>query len=175
LTAADTTPDTVCHISSTLDDNGKAACLLRWGPVTSTLIPEVVLLTARELMAAAAHAETDIALINAFRQEFHADDQMVGTVLAAVRGWRPAPVGLCALRIEAVAGHRTGKPYVRVGRGSMRGDLSPGEARDMAVQWVGAATAAGSDVRLRYALGEWDRLDPAEIEELFGLMRQVQR
>lgn len=163
----------VCHIRSTLDNAGKAACLLEWGTVQALLQPEVVLATARDLTAAAISAETDIALIEAFRGDFKADDQMLGVVLEKVRGRRPVPRGKAALRIEAVAGHRTGLPLVRIARGSQKGQLSPDEARAMAGHWVQVATAAQIDVRMRYALGEWGHLSAEQIEELFALMQKV--
>ncbi|WP_262059710.1 hypothetical protein [Streptomyces sp. STR69] len=164
-----------CWIESTLDDTGKAACLLKWGPIRALLMPPVVLATARDLMSAAISAETDIALIGAFREEFRADDQMLGTVLKEVRERRPVLPTPSALRIHAVAGARTGKPLVHIGRGSMRGELTPDEAREMAVHWIQTATAAQIDVRLRYALGEWGRLNVVEVEELFALIRGVGR
>ena len=168
-------PDDGCFIRSTLDDDGRAACLLEWGPIRTLLAPPVVLATARDLMAAAVSAETDIALVEAFRQEFRADDQMVGIVLANVRERRPALAAPAALRIHAVAGARTGLPLVHIGRGSMRGELSPDEAREMAVHWIQTATAAQIDVRLRYALGEWDRLNVVEIDRLFALIQDAGR
>jgi hypothetical protein len=165
----------VCCIESTLDDSGNAACLLRWGRIRALLTPSVVLAPARDLMAAAIAAETDTALVAAFREELRADDQMVGTVLTEVRARRPAPPAPAALRTHAVAGARTGKPLVHIGRGSMRGELTPDEAREMAVHWIQAATAAQIDVRLRYALGEWGRLNVVEIEQLFALIQGVGR
>ena len=53
--------------------------------------------------------------------------------------------------------------------------MDPDTAREMANHWVQAALAAQIDVRLRYALGEWDRLNVVEIEELFTLMRETDR
>lgn len=168
-------PDSVCSIASTHDGTGKAACLMRWGRIEALLEPALVVSTARELTAAADRAETDTALMGAFREDFQTDDTMLAAVLHAVRARRPAPTGRCALRIEAVAGARTGLPYVTISRGSMRGQITPDEARNMATQWIETAVAARIDVRMRYALGEWDRLDAAEIEELFQLVQKVQR
>lgn len=165
----------VCHIRSTVDEDGKAACLLEWGPIQALLAPSVVLATSRDLMAAAVAAETDIALIQAFREDFGADDQMLGAVLSKVRSRRPAAAGKVALRIAAVAGAKTGLPYVHIARGSMKGELSPDEAREMALHWTQVAVAAQIDVRLRYALGEWDRLNVVEIEELFTLIQKAAR
>lgn len=165
----------ICFIRSTVDV-GKAACLMEWGPIQALLQPDVVLTTARELMAAAVAAETDIALVETFREEISITrDSALATILGAVRRRRPAPTGAVALRIAAVAGATTGKPFVHIARGSMAGSLSPDEARAMAMHWTQTAVAAQIDVRLRYALGEWDHLLPADIERLFALVQEVQR
>lgn len=171
----DTPDDRVCHVHSTLNDDGKAAVLMEWGPIQALLTPELVFTTARDLMAAAVSAETDIALVNALRKDVRLDDQTLGVMLQAVRSRRPAPAGKTALRISAIAGANTGKPYVQIARGSMSGQLSPDEARTMALHWTETAVAAQIDVRLRYALGEWDRLNVVEIEDLFKLIQEAQR
>lgn len=170
-----TTTDDTAYISSAADATGKAACLLAWGPVRTLLQPDVALATARDLMAAAISAETDIALIQSLREDIKADDDIVGGMLAAVRRRRAAPAAKVALRIHAVAGAKTGKPYVHIARGSMKGQLAPDEAREMAQHWIECAVAAQIDARLRYALGEWDRLTPDDIDELFFLLQKAQR
>lgn len=163
------------YIQTSLFDDGRAACLLEWGPIQALLEPATVLVTARDLMAAATAAETDVALIEALRSDLKLDDQTLGFMLSAIRRRRPTPAGKAALRIAAVAGGKTGRPSVTVARGSMSGQLSPDEARDMALTWTEAATAAQIDVRLRCALGEWDHLDPTQIDDLFRLIQQTQR
>ncbi|PZG77141.1 hypothetical protein C1I97_37170, partial [Streptomyces sp. NTH33] len=80
-----------------------------------------------------------------------------------------------ALRIEAVAGVTTGLPHVNIARGSMKGQLTPDEARQMAAHWTEAAVAAQIDVRLRYALGEWDHLTTDDIEQLFTILQKTHR
>ncbi len=163
--------DYVVYVSSTVDDDGKAAVLMQWGAIQAVLTPEVTLTTARDLMAAAAAAESDIALIRTGREVLQLSDPMIGRLMQDVRTRRPKPEGKVALRIEAVAGMKTGLPYVNIGRGSMKRQMDPDTTREMASHWVQAAVAAQIDVRLRYALGEWDRLNVVEIEELFALMR----
>ncbi|MFJ2004768.1 hypothetical protein [Streptomyces chartreusis] len=135
------------------------------------MAPTVVLTTARDLMAAAAHAETDIALIRVLRSGVKLDMTTIGHMVRDIRAERPAPTGETALRIDAVAGAKTGQPYVHIARGSMKGELSPDEARVMAGHWTAAAIAARTDVRLRSALGEWGRLNAEEIEQLFTLIQ----
>lgn len=170
------TDDHVCSIRSTTDPrDGTAACLMQWGTITALLTPEATLTTARDLMTAATHAETDIALVKVFRTDMKADMDTVGFVLREVRAGRPPLPGKAALRISAIAGAKTGKPVVHIARGSMKGELPPGEARQMAQHWTEVAVAAQIDVRLRYALGEWSHLTPTDIEHLFDTMRKVQR
>ncbi|MEU4173260.1 hypothetical protein AB0F46_41280 [Streptomyces sp. NPDC026665] len=162
----------VCQIRSTTDSDGAAACLLDWGPVRALLAPPVVLATARDLAAAAAAAELDVAMVQALQEDLGADDQMLGLLVTMVRSRRPLPTTRAALRIEPIAGARTGQPYVHIGRGSMKGELSPDEAREMANVWTQVAVAAHIDVRLRHALRQWDRPDAGELEELFTLIQQ---
>lgn len=170
-----TDTDYVVYVSSTVDDGGKAAVLMQWGRIEAVLTPEVTLTTARDLMAAASNAEADIALIKTCREVLELDDGQLGMFLRDVRSRRPQAPGKAALRIEAVAGTNTGMPYVHIGRGSMKRQMDPATAREMALHWVSAAVASQIDVRLRYALGEWDKLNVVEIDELFALMRDAGR
>jgi hypothetical protein len=167
--------DYTVYVRSTIDDNGKAAVLMQWGTIQAVLTPEVTLTTARDLMAAACAAEADIALIRTGREVLRLDDNTIAHLLRDVRVRRPKPSGKTALRIETVAGLKSGKPYVHIGRGSMKRQLDPDTAREMSGHWVQTAVAAQIDVRLRYALGEWDRLNVVEIEELFRLIQQAGR
>jgi hypothetical protein len=164
------------QIRSTADPATKApACLMVWGPLQTLLPTAVAFTTARDLMAAAAHAEADIAVIESFRETLRLDLQTIGRMVQDIRRRRAAPTGKTALRIEAVAGLHTGMPLVHVGRGSMKGELTPDEAREIALHWTQTAAAAEIDARLRYALGEWDRFTPAEVEDLFRAVRSLQR
>lgn len=170
-----TDTDSIVYVSSTLDDTGKAAVLMQWGPNQAVLTPVVTLTTARDLMAAACAAESDIALIRTCREVLHLDDNTLAHLLRDVRIRRPKPNGKTALRIEAVAGAKTSQPYVHIGRGSMKRQMDPDTAREMASHWIQAAVASHIDVRLRYVLGEWDKLNVVEIVELFMLIRQTGR
>ena len=153
----------------------KAACQLDWGPVSAILGPDEVLATARDLMAAAAHAETDIAFLAWCRGTLKVDTHTAGRMLRDVRRARSPLPGKPALRIEAVAGIRTGLPYVHIARGSMKGELSPDEARTMAGHWTHAVHAAQLDVRLSYVLANYPQLTPGDVEEIFTELRRVQR
>ncbi|MFJ9243786.1 hypothetical protein [Streptomyces sp. NPDC101776] len=165
-------------VRSTVDPvTRKAACLLRWGPIEALMTPEDTLATAQDLTAAAAHAETDIALLAWCRDKLKADATTAGHMVLDIRTMRtpPSGPGRSALRIEAVAGTKTGKPYVNIARGSMKGQLTPDEAREMAGHWTQVAVAAQIDVRLRYALGEHPGITPDDVEQIFARLQALQR
>jgi hypothetical protein len=163
--------DNVNISSSWHPDTGAAVCLLEWGPVRSVLEPDVVLNTARDLQAAASRAETDIALIRVLQDRLGGNIQATAAFLRDVRTERPMLPGKSALRIEAVAGAGTGMPYVHIGRGSMKGSMSPDVAREMALHWTETAVAAHNDARLRYVLGEYPHITTADIAGIFAGLR----
>lgn len=167
------TDDEVNIFSSWHPDTGAAVCLLEWGPVHSVLEPEVVLNTVRDLQAAASRAETDIALIRVLQNRLSGNIQATAAFLRDVRTERSMPPGKSALRIEAVAGAGTGQPYVHIGRGSMKGSLSPDEARQMALHWTETVVAAHNDARLRYVLGEYPHISPDDIAGIFAGLRRT--
>lgn len=152
---------------------GKAVCELEYGTTHVILTPETTLITARDLHAAAARAEDDIALIRVLTERVKLDLRGVGLVLGDVRTRRPMLTGKPALRIEAVAGHMTGEPYVHIARGSMGASLSPDAAREMAEHWAAAATAAHHDARLRYVLGDLPHITADDLGRIFAGMQDA--
>ncbi len=154
-------------------ETGAAVCILEWGTVRKALQPEIVLITARDLHAAAARAETDIALIRVLRSHVGMSWEAVGAMLRNVRSERPMLPGKPALRIEAVAGAGTGMPYVHISRGSMKGSMGPDEAREMATNWIETAVAAHTDARLRYVLGEYPQISPDDVDGIFAGLRNA--
>jgi hypothetical protein len=101
-------------IASGVDpETGKGVCNLAWGPIRRLLDPAVVLITARDLQAAAVRAETDVALIHVLRDRMELDMSTTAAFLGDVRTQRPMLPGKSALRIEAVAGYHTGLPQVQ--------------------------------------------------------------
>ncbi|MDX2681086.1 hypothetical protein [Streptomyces soliscabiei] len=169
--------DTIWIRSAVHPETRKAVCLLHWGETGNALLtPEATLATARDLTAAAAAAEADVALIRSLREDVQADDSVVGGLLKAVRARRPMPAAARpALRIHAVAGAKTGKPLVHIGRGSLKAELDPDEAREMAGHWTEVAVAAQIDARLRYVLGAHPQLTADDINGIFEQLQGVQR
>jgi hypothetical protein len=160
-------------IESGITETGNAVCCVRWDGGSVLLDPPVVLATARDLHSAATRAETDIALIEVLRDKARMGTQPIAAMLRDVRAARPLPAAKVALRIEAVAGANTQRPYVHIARGTMKASLSPDAAREMAGHWIEAAVAAQIDARLRYVLGGRDELTPADIDDIFASMRRA--
>jgi hypothetical protein len=166
-------PDQVNIYSGVDPHTGAAVCVLEWGPIHTALQPDVVMATARDLQTAAARAETDIALIRVLRSRVGMSWDAVGAMLRNVRSERPMLPGKPALRIDAVAGAGTGMAYVHISRGSMKGSMAPDEAREMATNWIETAVAAHTDARLRYVLGEYPQLSPADRDGIFAGLRNA--
>lgn len=168
------TDDDEIHILSGVHpDTSAAICVLEWGPIRVALEPQLVLNTARDLHAAAAGAESDIAMIRVLQDMTRDNIQATATIVREVRAQRPITPGPSALRIEAVAGVATGQPYVHIGRGSMKGSISPDEARDMALHWTETAVAAHNDARLRYVLGDYPQLSNDDRDGIFAGLRRT--
>lgn len=150
---------------------GEPGCILRWGTIETALPPDVVQATARDLFAAATHAETDIALIRLMRDQVRMDLPAIGAMLRDVRLARPMPNAKVALRIQAVAGAGTDLPYVHIARGTQKGSFTPAEAREMAGHWIAASVAAQLDARLRRVLADLDQITNDDINAIFTSLR----
>jgi hypothetical protein len=170
------TSDGVWLNSSADPETGAPVCVVECttgGKTIARIIePETAMNTARELCAAAASAEVDIAMMKVLRS-LDAPDHVIGGLLRDIRQARPMPEGKVALRIAAVAGYHTMQPYVRIGLGSLNAELTPDGARQMAQHWTEAAAAAQIDARLRYVLGGIEALNGDDIEDVFYQVRRA--
>lgn len=171
-----TDEDQINILSGVHPDTGAAICVLEWGPISVGLEPQLVLNTARDLHAAATGAESDIAMIRVLENRLGGNMQATAALVRDVRAERgllAIVAGRPALRIEAVAGVATGLPYVHISRGSMKGSLSPDEAREMALHWTETAVAAHNDARLRYVLGDFPQLSNDDKDGIFAGLRRT--
>ena len=99
-------------------------CLMTWGPLQVPLGIDVVRNTARELLAAAAGADADEALIAEFRETLNAPDHLVGHMLSRVRerrGKNTLAPGAVALQIETGVSATRWVGFVKIRRGSNAG------------------------------------------------------
>jgi hypothetical protein len=171
-----TNPENVNEIitinSATHPETGKAICIIKFGHMRKMAEPDIILNTARELNAAAEAAEIDVALMKVVLDDLELPDAACAAIMSKAREARPMPGGKVALRIEAVAGYHTRKPYIHVGLGSTKGSLEPNEARQMAQHWTEAAVTSHFDARLRYVLSDFDQLTEHDIENIFqGMLK----
>jgi hypothetical protein len=136
---------------------GAPCCHVVWGEKSKLVPSERVVATARELHAAAAAAEDEVALLGSLRL-IGAEDQSLYAMLVDIRGRRaelrmpegPKPI----FRIGAFAGAKTGKPLVQIELGSQQLTISAEDARKTGSDWYTTAVASILDVRIRYVLGE---------------------
>lgn len=147
-------------IESTMDSTtGRPMCFVHWGDKQKLVETERVIATARELFAAAAAAEADVALVE-FLREADLPDRAVGVALMRAREVRgklrmpegPKPV----FRIGAIAGANTGLPLVSIGLGSREDTMDVQSTRSLASDWYETAIASILDVRIRYTLADHD-------------------
>lgn len=158
-------------------DTGAPVCIVSWDEKAKAISTDDAFATARDLMAAAAYAETDKALVEELTDPRGGglDLRGAGALLARVRERRvPAPGrGRPALRIEAIYGANTGAALVHVGLGSHKGELDPAEARQMAQHWTETAVAALLDARSRYVLRTEFDFDQAQTERFFDQLQAI--
>lgn len=170
----ETAQDTTLHLQSGVHaQTGAGMVFLHWGTVHAMIDPALALETAADLHAAATRAETDIALIDVLTNRVGMDLRGTAMMLQDVREKRAMPSGKSALRVSAVAGAGTGKPYVHIARGSMKGSMTPDEARAEATNWAETATAARFDARLRYVLTDYPQLSAVDIDGIFTGLRHA--
>lgn len=155
---------------------GRPFCVMTWDTLQAELSIDAVCATARDLTAAAAHAETDAALVEELtsHEGLGLDLQTAGTLLTRVRERRTPPTGpgRPALRIHAVYGAHTRLPLVHIARGSHKGELTPDEARQMAQHWTETAISALLDARTRYVLGDFG-FDHVRTDDFFAAMQNL--
>lgn len=160
--------DETIHIQSCRDAD-PPSCEISWGPLQFYAPVHDVRLTALDLVTCAAYAEMMMKLVgigmppdkvSAFTTDLLADSQrrMFGTATTV----KLLPAG-ASKRREAL---------VLVTRGSMKGMLSPAEARDMSLAWLETAEASESDAMVLEALEE-SFPDLAPAEELFAALRRL--
>lgn len=156
-------------IESTRGPDDKPVCRLTWGPVACYPPVDAVRLTAIDLVSCAAYSEMMMKLVklglppeqvSAFTTDLLSDGKRH-------RFGDPATVSLLP-----AGSSRRREALVLLTRGSMKGSLSPDEARAMALRWLEAAEATESDQLVSEALratGARNR----QAEALFGYLREL--
>ena len=162
--------DETIRIESTRDPDRERACLIEWGGLQCYASVADVRATALDLVTCAAYAEmmmklVDVGLpaaqVSAFASDLLSDAGRTSFGTATTLDLLPAG---SSKRREAL---------VLVSRGSMRGALSPYEARGMALQWMETAEATESDCLVATALTSALGATDEDAEALFAALRKL--
>jgi hypothetical protein len=157
-------------IESTSGPDHKPVCHLTWGHVACYPPVAAVRLTAIDLVTCAAYAEMMMKLVNlglppaqvsAFASDLLSDSERR-------RFGDPSTLSL----LPAGSSKRK-EALVLLTRGSMKGALSPDEARAMALRWLEAAEATESDQLVSEALRATGTADAEQAGKLFGYLREL--
>lgn len=159
-------------IESTRGPDDEPVCLITWGPLQWYAPVADVRETALDLVACAAYAEMMMTLVNRLNLPGATASRFVTDLLA---GRAKRYFGSKETVTLLPAGStKTGGAYVLVKRGSQRGDLTPGEARAMALRWLEVADGTESDQLVSEALRATG-IDDARQERLFGYLRELRK
>ena len=157
-------------IQSTRDPDREHSCQLDWGPIQWYAPVADVRSTALDLVTCAAYSEMMMKLVgiglpaaqvSAFTTDLLSDAGRTQFGTATTLDLLPA------------GSSRRREALVLVSRGSMRGALSPYEARGMALQWMETAEATESDCLVATAARTALGYDEDGIEALFAALRKL--
>jgi hypothetical protein len=157
-------------VVSTRDPDGKPVCEINWGAKRYYAPVADVRQTALDLVTCAAYAEMMMKLaglglpaahVSAFTSDLLAEAGR--TMFGTPRTVTLLPAGSTKRR-EAL---------VVIRRGSSEGMVSPGEARNMALQWLEAAEATESDQFVAEALRATRIASDTDVAQLFGYLREL--
>lgn len=158
-------------IESTRTHDGEPACLLTWGPLQFYSEVAAVRETALDMVVCSVYSE--------MMMEMNTRAKIPPEIVSAFAS------AMLAHRTKRYFGHKTNvmltpagssernEAMVLLRRGSHKGYVTPGEARQTALDWMEAAEASESDTLLGRALEALpDRPDDLD-ERLFDQLRQL--
>jgi hypothetical protein len=158
-------------VESTLNPDGEPACGISWGPLQCYAPVPDVRETAIDLVTCAAFSEMMMELVRAGIPP--------GTVsqfaTSLLSGREKRHFGATTTMTLAPAGSSARKEaLVLLKRGSLKGALSPDEAREMAMHWLAVAEATESDQLLAEALRAAAVSDSGQAT-VFGYLRELRK
>jgi hypothetical protein len=164
--------DEIIWIESTRDPDGEPVCGLTWGPLQFYAPVEDVRQTALDLVTCAAYSEMMMTLIVKVGLGADVVSQFTSDLLSgAGRFFFGAKTTITML---PAGSSKRREALVLLSRGSMRGAVSPDEARAMALRWLAVAEATESDQLVSEALRATGA-DEAATEKLFGYLRELRK
>lgn len=159
-------------VESTRGPDDEPACLIRWGMLEYYAPVADVRETAVDLFTCAAYSELMMTLLVKLDLPPHVVSQMT-TELLDDREKRYFGA-LTTITLIPAGSSKRKEPLVLLKRGSMKGSVSPDEARAMALRWLEAAEATESDQLVSEALRATG-FDDAAQEKVFGYLRELRK
>lgn len=158
-------------IYSTRDvHNDGPACRLTWGSREVFASVAAVRQTAEDLFTCAAYAELIGELIH-----LGLPGDKITPMVASMIGARDTPYlgHKETVQVLPASSSKRRCGVVLISKGSMRGELDPGEARAMGGVWLGAAEASEADTLFDRVLRRAGWLGDAELQAVFELLSDV--
>lgn len=157
-------------IESTRGPGDQPVCLITWSAVQWYASVEDVRETAIDLVTCAAYAEMMMTLVLRVNLPAGVVSQFTTDLLEG-REKRFFGAKSTVTLLPAGSSKRR-EALVLLNRGSLKGAVSPGEARAMALRWLAAAEATESDQLVSEALRATGVADGGT-ERLFGYLREL--
>jgi hypothetical protein len=162
------------YIVSTRDPDLRPVCQLNWGQLEWYADVSDVRDTALDLVECAALADLMMLLVTKVGLAPDIVSRLMGDMVIASRPNGKRFFGTKAtITLTPGGSSKRGEAVVMLQRGSMRGAVSPAEAREMAGVWFSAAEATESDRVVADALGEVGKLDEGWVDGFFALLRHL--
>jgi hypothetical protein len=159
-------------IESTRGPDDEPCCLITWSKLQFYASVEDVRQTALDLVTCAAYSEMMMTLI--VKAGLGADVVSAFTSDLLSGAGRSFFGAKTTLTLLPAGSSRRREALVLLSRGSMRGAVSPDEARAMALRWLAVAEATESDQLVSEALRATGA-DEAATEKLFGYLRELRK
>lgn len=160
-------------IESTRGPDDEPVCLITWGPHQLYASVAAVRETAGDLMACAAYAEMMMVLVNRVKMPGNIASGLITDLLdGRAKRYLGSPDTVTMIPAGST---RTGTAHILLKRGSMRDELVPREAREMALQWLQVAEGTETDQLLAEALRATGLATVDGQARLFGYLRELRK
>ena len=157
-------------IESTRGPDDEPCCLITFGPLQAYASVDDVRTTALDLITCAAYSELMMTMVVKVSLSADVVSRFATELLSgAGRSYFGAKTTLTLLPAGST---RRREALVLLKRGSQAGELSPDEARAMALRWLAVAEATESDQLVSEALRATGS-DEAGTEKVFGYLREL--
>ena len=157
-------------IESTRGPDDEPCCLITFGPLQAYASVDDVRTTALDLITCAAYSELMMTMVVKVNLSAEIVSRFATDLLSgAGRRFFGAKT---TLLLTPAGSTRRREALVLVKRGSQAGELSPDEARAMALRWLAVAEATESDQLVSEALRATGS-DEAGTEKVFGYLREL--